>query len=66
MPDVHFLLCGLDINWKHAVGGMDRCRSIRDRCSSLGLRRDVARLFAGMDIATTASISGEAFPLGNR
>src|ERR1700682_2065257 len=64
MPDVHFLLCGLDINWQNPrLAGWIDAAGIRDRCHLLGLRRDVSRLFAGMDIATTASISGEAFPL---
>ena len=64
MPDVHFLLCGLDINWQNPrLAGWIEAAGIRDRCHLLGLRRDVSRLFAGIDIATTASISGEAFPL---
>src|SRR6266436_3639014 len=64
MPDVHFLLCGLDINWQNTrLAGWIEAAGIRDRCHLLGLRRDVSRLFAGIDIATTASISGEAFPL---
>ena len=64
IPDVHFLLCGLDINWQNPqLAGWIDAAGIRDRCHLLGLRRDVSRLFAGIDIATTASISGEAFPL---
>ena len=64
IPDVHFLLCGLDVNWQNPrLAGWIDAAGIRDRCHLLGLRRDVSRLFAGIDIATTASISGEAFPL---
>jgi glycosyltransferase involved in cell wall biosynthesis len=63
MPDVHFLLFGMGITrgnaqlaeWINAAG-------IGKRCHLLGLREDVARLFSGMDIATTASRS-EAFPI---
>src|SRR5260370_27230539 len=64
MPDVHFLLCGLDINWQNTrLAGWIDAAGIRDRCHLLGLRRDVARPFVMVDISTTASISGEAFPL---
>jgi glycosyltransferase involved in cell wall biosynthesis len=64
IPGVHFLLCGLDVNrqntkltqWIEGAG-------IRDSCHLLGVRQDMARLFAAMDIATTASVSGEAFPI---
>jgi len=35
---------------------------IRECCYLLGMRHDVARLFSGIDIATTASRS-EAFPI---
>src|SRR5260370_29793796 len=61
MPDVHFLLCGLDINWQNTrLAGWIDAAGIRDRCHLLGLRRDVARPFVMVDISTTASISGEA------
>jgi glycosyltransferase involved in cell wall biosynthesis len=64
IPGVHFLLCGLEVNrqnsklteWIEEAG-------IGDSCHLLGVRRDTARLFAAMDIATTASLSGEAFPI---
>lgn len=64
MPDVHFLLCGLNVTlqnsqlveWIEAAG-------IRERCHLLGVRRDMSRLFTAIDILTTASLSGEAFPL---
>jgi glycosyltransferase involved in cell wall biosynthesis len=64
VPGVHFLLCGLEVNrqnpqlaeWIEEAG-------ISDSCHLLGVRRDMARLFAAMDLATTASLSGEAFPI---
>jgi glycosyltransferase involved in cell wall biosynthesis len=63
MPDIHFLLCGLDITWQNSqLAGWIEEAGIRDRCHVLGLRQDVSRLFAAMDIATTASRS-EAFPI---
>jgi glycosyltransferase involved in cell wall biosynthesis len=63
IPDVHFLLCGMDITWRNSqlVRWVDAA-GIRDCCHLLGQRRDVCRLFAGVDIATTASRS-EAFPI---
>jgi len=63
IPEVHFLLCGIDITWQNSplARWIDEA-GIRDRCHLLGLRQDMPRLFAGMDIATTASIS-EAFPV---
>ena len=62
-PGVHFLLCGLDIAWQNSqlVEWIDAA-GLRDCCHLLGVRQDVSRLFAGMDIATTASRS-EAFPV---
>lgn len=63
MPEVHFLLCGLNITrensqltrWIEEAG-------IGDRCHLLGLCHDMPRFFAALDIATTASRS-EAFPV---
>jgi glycosyltransferase involved in cell wall biosynthesis len=63
IPGVHFLLCGLDITWQNSqLAGWIDAAGIRDCCHLLGLRRDMSRLFAAMDIATTASRS-EAFPV---
>ena len=64
VPGIHFLLCGLEITWQNAqLAGWIEEAGIRDRCHLLGVRQDMPRLFAGMDIATTASRSGEAFPI---
>jgi glycosyltransferase involved in cell wall biosynthesis len=63
MPEVHFLLCGIDITWQNSqLARWIDDAGIRDRCHLLGLRQDMPHLFSGMDIATTASIS-EAFPV---
>ena len=64
IPKVHFLLCGFGVNWQNLklAEWIDEA-GIRGSCHLLGVRRDMARLFAGMDIATTASLSGEAFPI---
>jgi glycosyltransferase involved in cell wall biosynthesis len=63
MPEIHFLLCGLDVTWQNSqlARWIDEA-GIRDCCHLLGTRRDMPRLFAAMDIATTASRS-EAFPV---
>jgi glycosyltransferase involved in cell wall biosynthesis len=64
VPETHFLLCGEDVNWQNSqLVGWIEAAGIRDRCHLLGLREDVSRLFAAMDIATVASRCGEAFPM---
>jgi glycosyltransferase involved in cell wall biosynthesis len=64
IPETHFLLCGDAITWQTSqLAEWIEAAGIRDCCHLLGLRQDVCRLFAGMDIATTASRCGEAFPL---
>ena len=63
MPEIHFLLCGMDVTWQNAqLAAWIDSAGIRDCCHLLGLRQDMSRLFSGMDIATTASRS-EAFPI---
>jgi glycosyltransferase involved in cell wall biosynthesis len=63
LPDVHFLLCGMDVGWQNSqLAEWVESAGIRDRCHLLGQREDVTRLFAAMDIATTASRC-EAFPI---
>lgn len=62
-PDVHFLLCGNGISrdnvelagWIDAVG-------LTNRCHLLGLRDDVPRLVAALDVASSSSSYGEGFP----
>lgn len=62
-PDVHFVLCGLNVTWGNAqLAEWIEAAGLRARCHLLGLRQDVPRLFAMMDVATTASRS-EAFPV---
>ncbi len=64
IPQIQFLLCGLDIGWQNSqLVGWIETAGIRACCHLLGVRRDMSRLFTAMDIATTASLSGEAFPL---
>lgn len=64
MPEVHFLLCGLNITQQNSqLAGWIEAAGLRHCCHLLGVRQDVPRLFAAVDIATTASCSGEAFPI---
>jgi glycosyltransferase involved in cell wall biosynthesis len=63
MPEVHFLLCGLNITRQNSqLTEWIKAAGISHRCHLLGVRHDMSRLFAAMDIATTASRS-EAFPV---
>ncbi len=63
-PGVHFLLCGQAITWqnKKLVQWINQTGA-RDHFHLLGLREDVPRLTAALDIACSASSFGEAFPL---
>jgi glycosyltransferase involved in cell wall biosynthesis len=64
LPEIHFLLCGQNVTWQNSqLVEWIKVAGIRDCCHLLGLRHDVSRLFAGMDIAATASSCGEAFPI---
>ncbi len=65
VPDAHFVLCGKDIDGNNAElrtwieqGGA----GLRGVCHLLGIRRDMPRFFAALDVATSSSLS-EAFPM---
>jgi len=63
LPDVHFLLCGYGVDpGNETLASMVAALGLRGRCHLLGPRRDVPRLQAGLDLATSSSVS-EAFPL---
>ncbi len=63
LPQVRFLLFGMGITWENLqLTEWIGTAGIRECCYLLGMRHDVARLFSGIDIATTASRS-EAFPI---
>ena len=63
-PNVHFVLCGTGVageneelsRWIEQAG-------LRDRFHLLGPRQDIPRITAALDLATTSSAYGEAFPL---
>lgn len=63
LPGVQFVLCGLNITWRNAqLAAWIDAADLRNCCHLLGVRQDIPRLFAAMDIATTSSLS-EAFPI---
>jgi glycosyltransferase involved in cell wall biosynthesis len=63
LPEAHFLLCGESVTWQNAeLAEWIEAAGIRDCCHLLGVRQDMPRLFAAMDISTTSSLV-EAFPL---
>ena len=63
LPDVHFLLCGDGINWKNSkLAGWIRDVCMNDNFHLLGRREDIPRLTAALDIASSSSSFGEAFP----
>jgi glycosyltransferase involved in cell wall biosynthesis len=62
-PDVHYLLCGTKVDRENsALTEQINSLGISTRCHLIGQRKDVARINAALDIATSSSIT-EAFPL---
>jgi glycosyltransferase involved in cell wall biosynthesis len=63
VPAARFVLCGNRVDRDNeALAEQVGAAGVGDRCHLLGMRRDVARVTAAMDVATSSSIS-EAFPL---
>ena len=61
-PDVHFVLCGDGITWGNAeLARLVKEAGVGDQTHLLGVRTDVARLNAAMDVASSSSL-GESFP----
>ncbi|MEG4320537.1 MULTISPECIES: glycosyltransferase [unclassified Microcoleus] len=62
-PDVHFLLAGDEVNWENQIlSQLIHELKIVDRIHLLGDRQDIPRLTAALDIASSSSFYGEAFP----
>jgi glycosyltransferase involved in cell wall biosynthesis len=62
-PEAHYLLCGDGVDRRNAaLASAIDALGLRDRSHLLGPRRDIARIQASLDLATSSSIS-EAFPL---
>lgn len=63
VPGIHFLLCGDGVDRGNAaLTSAVESFGLRDCCHLMGPRRDVARIQASLDLATSSSLS-EAFPL---
>lgn len=63
MPDVHFLLCGLNVDWGNPkLTSWVENVGVRRYCHLLGRRSDMPAIQASLDIATSSSSYGEAFP----
>ena len=61
-PTAHFILCGDGINKKNTrLAHWIEQANVEDRFHLLGIRQDVPRLIAAMDIAVSSSL-GEGFP----
>ena len=61
-PEVHYLLCGGGITWENQeLSYLIKALNLGDKVHLLGLRDDVPRLTAALDIASTSSV-GESFP----
>jgi len=62
-PGVHFVLCGIQMDEANAeLVSLVEAYGLRGRCHLLGLRCDMPRLTASLDLAVQSSIT-EAFPL---
>jgi glycosyltransferase involved in cell wall biosynthesis len=62
-PDVHFLLCGANVDARNAaLMTLLHELGLTSQCHLLGPRRDVPRIHAALDVLASSSIS-EAFPL---
>ena len=64
MPEVGFVLCGDGIEWENAqlTAWIDE-ENVRPCFYLLGRRADIPRLTSALDVATSSSYYGEAWPL---
>jgi glycosyltransferase involved in cell wall biosynthesis len=62
-PNVRFVLCGEGIDWRNEeLAQWIRRRELQEVFCLLGMRRDMPKLMAAMDLFTLTSAYGEAFP----
>ncbi len=60
---VHFILAGDGITWQNdTLANWIRLSGLEHHFQLLGPRQDIPRLTAALDIATSSSVYGEAFP----
>lgn len=58
----HFLLCGRGVEWSNAqLADWIDGQNLRPRFHVLGPRQDMPRIHAALDVAVSASVSGEGF-----
>ena len=64
IPEARFVMCGHGVTPNSAVL-LAWCEkyAVMDYCHLLGPRKDTAQLLAGLDVASTSSSYGEAFPM---
>lgn len=63
-PAVHFILAGTEVNSEnHNLQNVIKHLEICHHIHLLGERKDIPRLTAALDISTSASAYGEAFPM---
>jgi glycosyltransferase involved in cell wall biosynthesis len=63
-PDVHFVLCGKGVTHENReLVGWCESEGISERCHLLGLRHDMTRLTASLDLMVSPAAYGEAFPM---
>ena len=63
-PDTNFLLVGTDVNRQNpSLTNLIAELNIGDRIHLLGERRDIPKIIPALDIMTSSSAFGEAFPL---
>jgi glycosyltransferase involved in cell wall biosynthesis len=63
-PDVHFILAGENIIQENRVlFGWIKATGLENHIHLLGLRNDIPRLAAALDIASLSSAYGDAFPV---
>ncbi len=64
MPEARFVMCGEGVTPDNAaLQAWSGKYGVRDYCHLLGSRTNTAQLLAGLDVASTASSYGEAFPM---
>lgn len=63
-PQVHFVLVGTDVDWENSeLTTLIDELGIRERIHLLGERNDIPQITPALDIFTSSSAFGEAFPL---
>ncbi len=64
LSKVQFVLCGTEVSPENpAIRKWIEEGELNDRCHLLGYRRDMPRIMAALDLVTTSSSYGEAFPM---